>query len=224
VTEYRPIPDFEGYYEISADGKVRSIERWVKANGGGSKLESPRVLKRSARGSVCLSRDAFGQHIRVWRLVMAAWPEITEFEGRAFKDRRGQLSDEHRAERRKAAVDRFAAKKRMERPPREPKPVVIKAPKRLKKIVQSVDAVLAKPRKPARSMVERHVWTPPKKHPSEFAVRVDQDRIRAFADRGVSIPSIAAAFEISIETVEKMLIEQGREWHAPRADRESAPA
>jgi hypothetical protein len=215
MIEYRPIVGFEGYYEISRAGDVRSLERWVKANSG-LRLEPARTMTRSA-DQVSLSRAGKCRRRTVWKLVLQAFPDVTEFEGKLISDRQCDWTDDERKEREKAskakyaakadserrqrateAQARYRAKTRVEKPEREPKPIV---PKRVKTIATDFADVLSRPRKAGKPIGEERSWTPPK------VVRtiVDPERMRAFAKAGVSLASIAAAFSLPIETVQEAL-------------------
>lgn len=61
--EWRPVPEYESYYEVSSKGNVRSVARWIK-NGDNSymwrqsKVLSPRYNKGYARVSLCVDRVA----------------------------------------------------------------------------------------------------------------------------------------------------------------------
>lgn len=78
--EWRPIPGYEGYYEASSSGRIRSVERTVSAERQGkrviwrlkSRIINPR-LTASGYGLVTLSVGAVHRHWRVHRLVLMAF-------------------------------------------------------------------------------------------------------------------------------------------------------
>lgn len=74
-----PIPRYEGYYEVSKSGNVRSVDRVVSGNGlaQSSRVVQSRLMVRhvDTRGyaCVCLSANGTSAHHRVHRLVMSAF-------------------------------------------------------------------------------------------------------------------------------------------------------
>ena len=72
-----PIPDWEGYYEVSDLGRVRSIERLVSYRGGTPRRIKSRILRQHTdkfgRKEVTLSVDGRSSLRRVHRLVLAAF-------------------------------------------------------------------------------------------------------------------------------------------------------
>ena len=47
---WKDIPDYEGYYQVSNFGNVKSIERYVKGNVGQPKIIKEKILKPAIRG------------------------------------------------------------------------------------------------------------------------------------------------------------------------------
>lgn len=74
--EWKPIPDFEGHYEASNTGKIRSVSRTVKS-GRGYKTIISKILKTSidewGYEKVCLSKNNKQYHRKVNRLVALAF-------------------------------------------------------------------------------------------------------------------------------------------------------
>lgn len=74
---FRPIPGYEGFYEVNAAGLVRSCTRTVKRgwNGSYTKVSQPIRIMRSANGYsvVPLSKDSVCKRHYVHRLVYAAF-------------------------------------------------------------------------------------------------------------------------------------------------------
>ncbi|MCK5019344.1 MAG: NUMOD4 motif-containing HNH endonuclease [Candidatus Peribacteraceae bacterium] len=75
--EWKPIPGYEGYYEVSSDGKVRSVERVIKDEiGRVSKKKS--YMKKIYKGHdgysfVFLHKDSSRIGLRVHKLVLLAF-------------------------------------------------------------------------------------------------------------------------------------------------------
>lgn len=74
---WRPVVGFEGYYEVSNQGNVRSVERYVNAKLGSKKLLAGLVLKKCidkyGYDRVCLSVKQKRKYCQVHRLVMLAF-------------------------------------------------------------------------------------------------------------------------------------------------------
>jgi hypothetical protein len=77
--QWRAIPGYEGYYEASSIGRVRSVARSVAAVRGGKtviwNLKSKNIRPRSKLGysQVTLSVAAVHRHFRVHRLVLESF-------------------------------------------------------------------------------------------------------------------------------------------------------
>lgn len=71
------IPGFEGLYQVSTRGRVRSVDRWVTCNDGRKRFLKGKILKptRNDKGylTVVLCRD--GKHCTVYvhRMVLEVW-------------------------------------------------------------------------------------------------------------------------------------------------------
>lgn len=84
--EWRPIPGFEGSYEVSSTGRVRSIDRKVEYSNGRFALHRGRIIKASDNGTgymkVCLSRGPRKAsryvHLCVAEAFMGSRPEGLE--------------------------------------------------------------------------------------------------------------------------------------------------
>lgn len=69
---WKDVLGYEGYYQVSSLGRVRSLPRWVKATFGSMQYRPGKVLKnKRSRGynAVCLTKDNMGKYVRVGRLV-----------------------------------------------------------------------------------------------------------------------------------------------------------
>ncbi|MGJ5667773.1 NUMOD4 motif-containing HNH endonuclease [Rhodococcus aetherivorans] len=76
--EWRPVIGWEGYYEVSSDGLVRSIERTIQYADGRSRVYPSRIISprdggRSGHLIVSLSKNLYRRHFRVHTLVAEAF-------------------------------------------------------------------------------------------------------------------------------------------------------
>lgn len=77
--EWRPIPGWEGYYEASSLGRIRSVERIVRSVAGVSWRQPGKVLKRSrhrdgdGRGIVRLCREGRTEAHRIAPLILTTF-------------------------------------------------------------------------------------------------------------------------------------------------------
>jgi HNH endonuclease/NUMOD4 motif/Helix-turn-helix len=75
--QWRPIPDYEGMYEVSDHGRVRSLDRMVYAGNGRDRFARGRMLKLIEGGHYLfvMLRDGSGKATprRVHRLVLEAF-------------------------------------------------------------------------------------------------------------------------------------------------------
>ncbi|MGP5930306.1 NUMOD4 motif-containing HNH endonuclease [Corynebacterium glyciniphilum] len=74
---WKPIPGYEGYYEVSDQGRVRSIERVIVRDNGMRQTVRSRVLRpalnRRGYEGVHLYRRGIGEGFSVHRLVLLAF-------------------------------------------------------------------------------------------------------------------------------------------------------
>ena len=75
---WRPILGFEGLYEVSDRGRVRSLDRLVKRSSSSTRIEKGRIIRpgfgaRSGHKSVNLSRDGKKVTRKVHHLVLEAF-------------------------------------------------------------------------------------------------------------------------------------------------------
>ena len=82
MEEWRDINGYEGLYQVSSEGRVRSIDRYVMRNGSPAFLKG-KILKQNKCGGrnsdywfVGLSKDNKVKQIYVHTLVAFAFPEI----------------------------------------------------------------------------------------------------------------------------------------------------
>lgn len=74
---WRPVPDYEGLYEVSDRGRVRSLDRWPNYSDDRERLHRGQILKQHRHPAggyqVTLSRDGKVQRCWVRRLVASAF-------------------------------------------------------------------------------------------------------------------------------------------------------
>lgn len=74
---WRWVPGFEGLYQVSTRGRVRSVDRWVTYKDGKKYFYKGRILKQRRGNSgylyVGLCLDGKQRHFLVHRLVAMAW-------------------------------------------------------------------------------------------------------------------------------------------------------
>ena len=73
---WKDVPGYEGYYQVSSFGRVRSLERYVNFYRG-KRIVRERILKEYLNGygyySVCLFKKGKGSTIETHRLVIKAF-------------------------------------------------------------------------------------------------------------------------------------------------------
>lgn len=79
--EYRPILEYEGYYEVSNYGNVKSVDRYVNHPQKGYSFKKGKTLsksysKKTGYFSVSLYKNGICKTFLVHRLVAKAFPEI----------------------------------------------------------------------------------------------------------------------------------------------------
>lgn len=93
IETWKPVLGYEGLYEVSDQGRVRSVSREVVYSNGGVRWHSGRIIKtkRQTTGHlrVCLYRDTRSRFIFVHRLVLEAFvgPCPVGMEGCHYPDR-----------------------------------------------------------------------------------------------------------------------------------------
>jgi hypothetical protein len=78
IEQWSAIPRFEGYYEASTQGRVRSIDRWIPTKSGQTAFRRGRILtQRALAGNgyqiVMMSKHGKYQNQLVHRLVLLAF-------------------------------------------------------------------------------------------------------------------------------------------------------
>lgn len=112
---WKPIPGYEGIYEASDLGRVRSLDRVTVASNGVSRKWKGRVLKQNKNGSgylqVVLSKPGGVNNLFVHRLVFMAFNgeiqsgrDICHCDGDKHNNRSGNLRSDTRAGNMKDAI------------------------------------------------------------------------------------------------------------------------
>jgi len=74
---WKDIPDYEGLYQVSNLGRVRSLDRVIKGKSGCKRLKREKILKNSSNSKgylfVCLCKDSNLKRYLVHRLVCLAF-------------------------------------------------------------------------------------------------------------------------------------------------------
>ena len=93
---FKDIPGWEGYYQVSDDGNVRSVDRYVMRNGVKMKLKGLDLTPQSdTRGylSIGLYRDNTCYNYSVHRLVLMTFNPVDGFENLQVNHINGNKSD-----------------------------------------------------------------------------------------------------------------------------------
>lgn len=73
---WQPVPEYEGLYEVSSQGRVRSIDRYVKGKHGNLRLARGRLIAQTllhGYPTVRIYKDNVGQTVGVHRLLCLAF-------------------------------------------------------------------------------------------------------------------------------------------------------
>lgn len=77
MEEWRDIKGYENLYQISSEGRVRSLDRWIIYKNGRKRLWKGQILKPlKAKGNywrVCLWKKHKSKHLQIHRLVAEAF-------------------------------------------------------------------------------------------------------------------------------------------------------
>ena len=76
MENWKDIKGYEGYYQVSDLGRVKSLKRWIENKGNGGYFLESKLLKLGlSQGYPCvsLSKDGFCKKIRVHQLVAIAF-------------------------------------------------------------------------------------------------------------------------------------------------------
>ena len=101
---WREIKEYEGLYEVSNCGRVRSLGMWTNIRGGGKRWLAGRVLiPHKDRGGyllVDLCKDGVRKTCKVHRLVSIAFPDLVgwteDAKGRPFEELQINHKDENK--------------------------------------------------------------------------------------------------------------------------------
>lgn len=91
IEEWRDIAGYEGYYQVSNYGKVRSVD--FSFENGKAKYIKRRILKQETLRDylrVGLSKDSIHKHFQVHRLVAMTFPDLVDWtedaKGKPFEE------------------------------------------------------------------------------------------------------------------------------------------
>lgn len=91
---WRDIKDYEGLYQVSNLGRIRSVDRYVKHNLGGLRLYKGRIMKLQLNNlgylTVGLNKENKSKHYQVHRLVAMTFPDLVDW----TEEAKGKLFDE----------------------------------------------------------------------------------------------------------------------------------
>ena len=100
---WRPVKGYEGYYEVSNFGRVRSIDRYVDCSDGTTHFIKGKLLngkiERTGYIRITLTKYGIPKAFKAHRLVVWAFPEICGewFEG-AQVNHKNEIISDNRAE------------------------------------------------------------------------------------------------------------------------------
>jgi hypothetical protein len=83
MEEWRDIPGFEGFYQASSEGRIRSVGRDVRSKGGGVRFSPSRILQQHMARYAILPLSVLGKRTTglVHRLVCLAFNGPPPFPG-----------------------------------------------------------------------------------------------------------------------------------------------
>jgi hypothetical protein len=70
---WKDIPEYEGFYQVSSYGNISSLDRYVKHNHGGLRIQKGRIIKQSLNQDgyycFCLYKDGLSKMVLTHRVV-----------------------------------------------------------------------------------------------------------------------------------------------------------
>lgn len=98
MTTWKPIKNYEGLYEVSTDGQIRSCDRIIICKDGKVKTLKGRILKpghgKYGRNQYSLTKNGIKESVRGYRIVAETFipnpnnlPEINHIDGNNLNDR-----------------------------------------------------------------------------------------------------------------------------------------
>lgn len=78
---WRDIKDYEGLYQVSNLGRVRSLDHYVKSKGGVRLVKSKIIKQELTKGylRVILYKDGISSHYLIHRLVAMTFPDLVDW-------------------------------------------------------------------------------------------------------------------------------------------------
>lgn len=77
TTKWLPVPGFEGWYEISSDGQVRSVDRKFQDSSGRPVHRRSKLLKQH-NGTVMLGKEGTRNYKYVKTLMKETFGDLTD--------------------------------------------------------------------------------------------------------------------------------------------------
>jgi len=100
---WRDIKDYEGLYQVSNLGRVRSVDRYVKHSKGGVRIMKGKILKPIKcyeYYNVQLCKNGLIKSMRIHRLVAMTFPDLVDWteeaKGKPFEELEINHKDEHK--------------------------------------------------------------------------------------------------------------------------------
>ena len=100
MEEFRDIPGYEGMYQVSNEGRVKSLSR-VRSNGSGTYVTKERILKQNlvkGYSLITLCKEGKTKSFRVHKLVVIVFLGHTPYGHKEVVDHINNISTDNRVE------------------------------------------------------------------------------------------------------------------------------